>query len=134
MLAPNVAHLDPQSAVFEAMLEGWARQQRSRFLNERDTIGPRLRAVRRLAVFSGLYPWQWSPAEGEALGCAHTGRRDSTERRSLQVDFFRPQSRIPLRSKDGPSGPLFLFGNPLYRPSHWAMRTAARVPGLASPR
>jgi integrase/recombinase XerC len=62
----NVVPLDPAPAVFEAMLEGWARQQRSRFLRERSTIGPRLRLIRRFAEFSGLYPWQWTPAEAEA--------------------------------------------------------------------
>ena len=34
MLADGVVHLDPASAVFEAMLEGWAMQQRARFLKE----------------------------------------------------------------------------------------------------
>jgi integrase len=59
-------YLDPAPAVFEAMLEGWATQQRSRFLSE-STIASRLRMMRRLAEFSGLYPWQWNPAEGEAF-------------------------------------------------------------------
>jgi integrase/recombinase XerC len=66
VLAANVVHLDPGPAVFQAMLEGWATQQRSRFLAE-GTIASRLRLMRRLAVFSGLYPWQWTPAEGEAF-------------------------------------------------------------------
>ena len=30
-LADGVVHLDPASAVFEAMLEGWATQQRAGF-------------------------------------------------------------------------------------------------------
>lgn len=66
MLAPNVVHLDPAAAVFEAMKEGWARQQAARFLKP-TTIGPRLRLVERLEEFTGLYPWQWTPAEGEAF-------------------------------------------------------------------
>ncbi|MFE2874198.1 hypothetical protein ACFXG6_07545 [Streptomyces roseus] len=33
VLPQGVVHLDPEPAVFDAMLEGWARQQRSRFLN-----------------------------------------------------------------------------------------------------
>jgi len=45
MLADGVVHLDPSSAVFEATLEGWARQQRARFLKD-NTIGPRLELVR----------------------------------------------------------------------------------------
>jgi site-specific recombinase XerD len=66
VLAGNVVHLDPAPAVFEAMLRGWATQQRSRFLAE-DTVTARLRMVRRLVEFSNLYPWQWAPAEGEAF-------------------------------------------------------------------
>ncbi|WP_244177615.1 hypothetical protein [Streptomyces atriruber] len=60
-LAGNVRPLDPEAAVFQAMLDGWARQQQARFLRESSTIVPRLALVRRLAEFSGLYPWQWTP-------------------------------------------------------------------------
>lgn len=67
VLLDGVVHLDPAPAVFEAMLDGWARQQRCRFLSERGTIGPRVRLVRRFAEFAGLYPWQWEPAEFEAF-------------------------------------------------------------------
>ncbi len=66
-LVDGVIPLDPQRAVFEAMLSGWARQQSARFLKQDATIGPRLALVRRLAEFSGLYPWQWTPAEAEAF-------------------------------------------------------------------
>jgi site-specific recombinase XerD len=66
MLAPGVRHLDEEMAVFQAMLEGWKRQQDSRYLRER-TIGARLRTVRRFAEFTGQYPWQWGPAEVEAF-------------------------------------------------------------------
>jgi hypothetical protein len=55
MLPPGVVHLDPAPAVFEAMLEGWARQQLVRFLRAA-TIKSRIDLVRRLAVFSNLYP------------------------------------------------------------------------------
>jgi site-specific recombinase XerD len=68
-LAGNVLHLDPPAAVFEAMLAGWSRQQRARFLRER-TIEPRVALVRRMAEFSGLYPWQWTPAEAEEFVCS----------------------------------------------------------------
>jgi len=66
MLVDGVVHLDPASAVFTAMLDGWAVQQRTRFLKAR-TIGGRLVLVRRFAEFSNLYPWQWTPAEVEAF-------------------------------------------------------------------
>jgi len=62
----QIVPLDPEPAVFSAMLEGWAKQQRARFLKEH-TIAPRLTLVRRMADFSGLYPWQWQPAEAEAF-------------------------------------------------------------------
>jgi len=64
MLADGVLHLDPASAVFEAMLAGWATQQRARFLKV-NTIEPRLELVRRFAAFTNQYPWQWEPAEAE---------------------------------------------------------------------
>lgn len=66
-LADGVVHLDPAQAVFDAMLAGWARQQRTRFLKERETIEPRLALVRRLAAFTNQYPWEWAPAEAEAF-------------------------------------------------------------------
>lgn len=69
MLAPGVRHLDEAPAVFEAMLEGWERQQQSRYL-QAGTIGPRLRGVRRFVEFSGQYPWQWGPGEVEAFTSA----------------------------------------------------------------
>jgi hypothetical protein len=48
-LADGVVHLDPATAVFEAMLEGWATQQRARFLKA-NTIGPRLELARRSRI------------------------------------------------------------------------------------
>jgi hypothetical protein len=65
-LASNVVHLDPEPAMFSAMREGWARQQAARVL-QKDTIGSRLRLVERMGEFTGLYPWQWTPADGEAF-------------------------------------------------------------------
>ncbi|MGI5445752.1 tyrosine-type recombinase/integrase [Streptomyces sp. CA-243310] len=48
------------------MKEGWARQQSARFLKS-STIDPRLRLIERFEEFSGQYPWQWTPADGEAF-------------------------------------------------------------------
>ncbi|TYB62356.1 tyrosine-type recombinase/integrase [Nonomuraea sp. PA05] len=53
--------------VFDAMLEGWARQQRTRFLKWDSTIKPRLSLVRRFAAFTNQYPWEWEPSEVEAF-------------------------------------------------------------------
>ncbi|WP_432986986.1 hypothetical protein [Dactylosporangium sp. CA-233914] len=66
LIPAGVVHLDPAPAVFEAMIEGWARQQRVRFLQS-DTIDGRVDVVRRLAMFSNQYPWQWRAAEVEAF-------------------------------------------------------------------
>ena len=52
-VAQGVVSLNPQEAVFEGMLAGWARQQQSRFLRVEATIGPRAALVRRLAEFAG---------------------------------------------------------------------------------
>jgi hypothetical protein len=68
-MAAGVAYLDPAPAVFEAVLAGWERQQRTRFLSDGGTVGPRVAMVRRLAGFTGQYPWQWQPADGEAFIC-----------------------------------------------------------------
>jgi len=76
-LVEGVVHLEPERAVFEAMLQGWARQQQARFLKE-ETIERRGALVRRMAVFTGQYPWQWLPGEGEAFitqGCSGEGGR-----------------------------------------------------------
>jgi site-specific recombinase XerD len=66
-LVDGVVHLDPKSAVLEAMLAGWVRQQQTRFLNETGTIQPRVALVRRLVDFTNAYPWEWRPADGEAF-------------------------------------------------------------------
>jgi hypothetical protein len=67
MLVDGVSYLDPAPAVFEAMLEGWTKQQRASFLKWDGTIKPRLSLVRRFAEFSNQYPWQWQSAEFEAF-------------------------------------------------------------------
>lgn len=86
MLCDTVVHLDPAAAVFEAMVEGWARQQRTRFLNEKATIGPRLALVRRLAKFTNAYPWQWQPGDAEDFIVA---LRSSVGRRPIVMSTAR---------------------------------------------
>jgi integrase len=66
VLVDGVGYLAPEQAVMEAMLEGWARQQRVRFLRP-ETIQRRLVVVRRMVDFSDLYPWQWTAPEIEAF-------------------------------------------------------------------
>ena len=73
VLVEGVVHLNEPQAVFEAMLQGWARQQRSRLLGDA-TISHRDRLVRRFTIFAEAFPWQWTrigaiPGPIAALRC-----------------------------------------------------------------
>jgi integrase/recombinase XerC len=59
---PSLLH--PERAVFDAMLAGWAAQQRSRLLAE-TTVLRRERIVRRFAEFSDGFPWTWTAVDME---------------------------------------------------------------------
>jgi site-specific recombinase XerD len=122
-LARNVIHLDPASAVIDAMKEGWARQQSARFLRP-ETIGARLRLIARFGEFTGLYPWQWTPAEGEAfiahLRSGGTPIRLSTARNyevsiGLFVEYLRDVrydwARVCLERFGEVPQPVFHEGN-----------------------
>lgn len=65
-MVADLGLLQPERSVLDAMVEGWERQQRVRFLKA-DTIRRRHRVVARMVEFSGLYPWQWTAAEVEAF-------------------------------------------------------------------
>jgi site-specific recombinase XerD len=64
VLVEGVVHLDEEPAVFEAMLAGWARQQKSRLLGD-STIDSRLALLRRFAGFAEAYPWSWTASDVE---------------------------------------------------------------------
>ncbi|MCP9276333.1 tyrosine-type recombinase/integrase [Mycolicibacterium arenosum] len=64
VLASGVVHLDEPGAVFEAMLAGWGRQQKSRLLAD-STVAARLALVRRFAAFAQAHPWDWTAADIE---------------------------------------------------------------------
>ncbi len=64
VLAPGVVHLNEPTAVFEAMLSGWERQQKSRLL-ACGTIEPRLSLVRRFTAFASSHPWDWTAGDME---------------------------------------------------------------------
>ena len=77
VLPGGVTFLQPEDAVLEAMLDGWAAQQRSRLLTT-STIENRGFAVRRFVAYTNEYPWSWRPADVEewtsalvAQGLAH---------------------------------------------------------------
>ncbi|MFJ8884469.1 tyrosine-type recombinase/integrase [Streptomyces sp. NPDC102402] len=61
----NVRALDPGPAMFGAMLRGWEQQQQSRLL-ARKTIDDWLSLVRRFALFTATYPWEWTPEDVDA--------------------------------------------------------------------
>ena len=63
-LVSGVSLLHPDVQVFEAMLDGWARQQASRNLSSRTTEASAM-VVRRFQAHSGEFPWRWSPAHLE---------------------------------------------------------------------
>lgn len=56
--------LDPARSTWEALLEGWCRNQQSRGLS-RATIAGQLWTIKRFAEFAGTYPWQWRPVDVE---------------------------------------------------------------------
>ncbi|MFB7938010.1 tyrosine-type recombinase/integrase [Streptomyces sp. NPDC056049] len=62
VLLNGVTLLHPEDAVFEAMLEGWTRQQRGGRRLRPKTISDRLRVVRQFNDFAQAYPWKWSAA------------------------------------------------------------------------
>lgn len=64
VLASGVAFLQPEEAVLEGMLAGWAAQQQSRLLAA-TTIVNRAAIVRRLLAFTNEYPWAWRPVDVE---------------------------------------------------------------------
>ena len=73
-LVGGVSLLHPQDQVFAAMLEGWGRQQQSRFLAP-STIAGRRQLVERFARWTNEYPWQWRPADLEEWTAAAVSER-----------------------------------------------------------
>ena len=64
VLVDGAVPLRPEPALFDAMLEGWRRQQVARRLTG-PLIDGRVRLVRRFAGFTGAWPWQWTPGQVE---------------------------------------------------------------------
>jgi integrase/recombinase XerC len=75
VLVDGATPLRPEPALFDAMLEGWRRQQAARRLTG-PLIAGRARLVRRFAEFTGAWPWQWTAAQVEGWiasgGWAHS--------------------------------------------------------------
>ncbi|WP_199536702.1 tyrosine-type recombinase/integrase [Spongiactinospora gelatinilytica] len=80
-----------EAAVFDAMLEGWARQQGGTGRFQASTIGFREQVVRRFARFIAAYPWQWSPGHVDRW-ITHL----TTERRRAQSTVRGYQAALRL--------------------------------------
>lgn len=83
VLLDGVTLLHPEDLVFEAMLEGWTRQQRGgRFILAK-TIADRVSVVRRFSEAVNEYPWQWTATQVDEWMSdlvAQRGREASTMR------------------------------------------------------
>jgi len=66
LLPGGVGLLDPERAVFDAMIEGWRRQMVSRGLKA-STVKSRLDLIRRFGAFTNDYPWAWEPEDIEGF-------------------------------------------------------------------
>lgn len=64
LFGDGVRPLRLEEAVFEAMLEGWARQQRSRMLREA-TIRSGVRLMHRVRASAERWPWEWAAEDPE---------------------------------------------------------------------
>lgn len=82
-LVDGVVLLHEEDAVLEAMLSGWAKQQRGGRRLQADTIESRARDVRAFVRFSNEYPWHWTAAhmdEWTTHLASELGRARSTMR------------------------------------------------------
>ncbi|MER5850569.1 tyrosine-type recombinase/integrase [Streptomyces sp. NPDC002012] len=82
-LVSGVTLLHPEDAVFDAMLDGWYRQQRGGRNLEHKTVTDRQARVRDFMEFAGEYPWQWNAAHMDDWSSnlvAELHRRPSTIR------------------------------------------------------
>jgi integrase/recombinase XerC len=90
VLVDDAAPLRPEPALFEAMLEGWRRQQAARRLSG-PLVDGRARLVRRFRAFAGAWPWQWTPAQVEAWvtsgGWAHSTIRSYEGALAVFLDY-----------------------------------------------
>ncbi|PBD02391.1 site-specific recombinase XerD [Streptomyces sp. Ag82_O1-15] len=59
-LVDGIALLHPEDAVFEAMLSGFAKQQRGGRRLQKRTVEGRDGQLRRFAKFTNEYPWNWT--------------------------------------------------------------------------
>jgi integrase/recombinase XerC len=90
VLVEGATPLRVEPALFEAMLEGWRRQQASRRLSA-SIVDRRERVVRRFQVFTGAWPWCWREEQAESWfasgGWAHSTVRSYQGALSCFLDY-----------------------------------------------
>jgi integrase/recombinase XerC len=90
VLVDGVTSLRPEPALFESMLEGWGRQQRSRRLSG-PLVESRERLVRRFQAFTMAWPWAWTPEQVETWsgsgGWAHSTIRSYQGALAVFLDY-----------------------------------------------
>jgi site-specific recombinase XerD len=90
VLVDGAVPLRPEPALFDAMLEGWRRQQGARRLSG-PLVEGRVRLVRRFAAFTGAWPWQWTPEQVEQWvasgGWAHSTIRSYEGALAVFLDY-----------------------------------------------
>jgi len=86
-LVNGVALLHPEDAVLEAMLSGWAKQQRGGRRLQPKTIADRQAVVRRFVLFADEYPWRWTAGQLDEFMASLIGDEAKAEGtiRSYQV-------------------------------------------------
>jgi integrase/recombinase XerC len=94
LLTLDVALLQPQEAVLQAMLTGWSNQQTSRLLAA-GTVEQRVQVVRRFLAFTNDYPWRWTSADVEewtaelvVRGLAHSTIRHYQQQAALFMAYL----------------------------------------------
>jgi site-specific recombinase XerD len=86
-LVDGVVDLDPESAVFEAMLDGWRDQQLARSLSF-GTIDAGARVVRRFQQSASSFPWTWTPTAFDSWSAAlRVEQRAPTTLRGYQLSL-----------------------------------------------
>jgi site-specific recombinase XerD len=90
VLVDGAVPLRPEPALFDAMLQGWRRQQAARRLSG-PLVEGRVRLVRRFAAFTGAWPWQWTPEQVEQWvasgGWAHSTIRSYEGALAVFLDY-----------------------------------------------
>lgn len=110
-VVPGATLLHPEETVFNAMVDGWSAQMRSRLLSMTASIEPRIRMVRRFSEFTNDYPWNWVPQDLEErtkslLSGAKTIAHSTVRGYQNAVAMFSITSPTPLRLGGGVREPL----------------------------